>query len=142
MYTTTVWVVIAGWVFSQEPPVFKLYATAANIEDSPKRYLDREVHLSGADLSLAFRAMESSDEERIPYTTAQINGRGHVIGSGTSFVFLVPGQLRRSLLQLHPKKTSIHADITIQVRKSTIATRGGKILYVGEITSVVEVSPK
>ena len=50
MYTTTVWVVIAGWVFSQEPPVFKLYATAANIEDSPKRYLDREVHLSGADL--------------------------------------------------------------------------------------------
>ncbi len=142
MGTLLTWVVMGGLVFSQEPPPFKLYATAANIEDSPKRYVDREVHLSGADISLLFRAMESFDAEKRLYTTAQINGRGHVIGPNTSFVFLVPGKLRLSLLLAHPQKTTIHADIRVQVRKSTIATRGGQIQYIGEITSVVEVESK
>ncbi len=142
MCTAVAWVLIGGMLFFQDPQPIKWYATPANIEEEPKRYLDRDVHLAGSDLSLLFRAMESFDGERRSYTTAQINGRGHVIGPNTQFVFLIPGQLQRNLLLAHPQKLSIHADIRIHVRKSTILTRGGQIHYVGEIISVVEVTPR
>ena len=119
-----------------------LVATAGKIEEAPQKFAGSDVQLQGADLSLAFREFESSDEALAPFTTAQINGRGHVRGAETKFIFLIPDSLRQNLLREHEKGKTIHADILVRVRAQRIPKRGADITHVGDILKVVEVEPK
>lgn len=132
---------VASWEPEDKSKPF-LAATASKLEEAPQKYVGSLVRIYGADLSLAFREFESSDAGLAPFVTAQINGRGHVRGVETRFVFLIPKELQQNLHREYGTKKTIHADILVRVRSQTIPTRGGEIRHVGEIVKVEETEPK
>lgn len=131
-----------GGLFSEDKSRPFMATTAGKLDESPQKYAGSTVQLYGADMSLAFREFESSDAGLAPFVTAQINGRGHVRGVGTKFIFLIPKDLQQKLLREHGPTKTIHADILVRVRPQKIPTRGGEITHVGEILKVQEIEPR